>query len=155
MMKKFLSLLLLTALLLTLTACGGKKAAEPSVDLAAVMAQFNLDEENMMTLDLSDLEALYYVKPEDVKQSAAAIHVSGINCDEIILFEAVDSAAAGRLKTILDNRYQAKLNEMRDYIAEQYAIIESCSVAQNGNYVAMIVSPDAANLVEIYNNSFK
>lgn len=154
-MKKFLSILVLFALVLGLSACGGKKAAEPAVDLAAMLAEFNLNEEDMMPLDLSDLEMLYGIKAEDVKQSAAAMHVSGINCDEIILIEAVDSAAAGRVKTLLDSRYQAKLNEMRDYIAEQYAIIEACSVTQSGNFVAMIVSPDADRMVEIYSKSVK
>lgn len=155
MMKQFLSALILIAMILTLSACGGKKE-EPakSADLPAVLTAFNLSED-MMLLDLDDLGALYYVNSADVEQCAAAIHMSGINADEIILLEAVDADAAARLKKILDDRYQAKLNEMRDYIPEEYAIIESCSVTQNGNYVAMIVAPNAAELVDIYNKSFK
>lgn len=153
-MKKFLSILVLIALVLSLSACGGKKEAAPSADLAAVLAEFKLGEE-MMTLDVNDLVDLYFFDAADIKQSAAAIHTSGINADEIIMIEAVDADAAARVKNILDARYEAKLNEMRDYIAEEYAIIEKCSVTANGNFVAMIVAPNAPELVEIYNKSIK
>ena len=43
----------------------------------------------------------------------------------------------------------AKLNEMENYIPEQYAIIKECSVTVNGNFVAMIVGPNAAKLHEM------
>lgn len=153
--KRTLAAALILALALAMTACGGgKKESAASVDLAAVLAQFKLGEE-MMTLTPADLAQLYYIDEADIKQSAAAMHTSGINCDEIILIEAVDAEAAGRVKSILDARYQSKLNEMRDYLPDQYAIIESCQVTQNGNFVAMIVAPNASELTDIYNKSFQ
>ena len=150
-MKKLLSILLLIAL--TFALCGAK-LEDGSVDLEAVLAEFNLSDE-MMTLDAFDLADIYYFTPEDMKQAVAAVHTSGINCDEIILIEAVDADAAANVKTILDGRYQAKLNETENYLPDEYAIIKECSVTMNGNYVAMIVAPNAAELVEIYNKSFE
>ena len=152
--KRIFAAVLVLALALSLAACGGGKKEAASVDLAAVLAQFKLGEE-MMTLTPADLAQLYYIDEADMKQSAAAMHTSGINCDEIILIEAVDAEAAGRVKSALDTRYQAKLNEMRDYLPDQYAIIESCQVTQNGNFVAMIVAPNASELTDIYNKSLQ
>ena len=148
-MKRALAIALLFAMTLTLAACGGKAK---SADLTAVMAEFKLGDE-MMTLELSDLTDIYGIDAADVKQCAAAMHSSGVNCDEIILIEAVDSAAAGRVKAILDARYQAKLNETKDYLPDEYAIIQQCSVTARGNYVAMIVAPNAAELTAIYDKS--
>ena len=150
-MKKFLSILVLAALALAL--CGAK-LEDGSVDLEAVLAEFNLGEE-MMTLDASDLADIYYIEAEDMKQAAAAVHTSGINCDEIILIEAVDAGAAACIKDILDARYEAKRNETENYLPDEYAIIKECSVTMDGNYVAMIVAPNAAELVEIYDASFE
>ena len=76
---------------------------------------------------------------------------TGINCDEIVMIEAVDADAAARVKTALDNRYQAKLVETENYLPDEYAIIKTCSVTVDGNYVAMIVAPNAEELVKIYN----
>ena len=63
--------------------------------------------------------------------------------------------ASARVKTALDNRYQAKLNETATYLPAENAIIKTCSVTVNDNYVAMIVAPNAADLVKLYNESFK
>lgn len=158
-MKKILSTLsLILALALCLTACGGGKSASGSgsADLQAVLSDFKLGDE-MMTYSLDELNDILFMgfDPADVKQCAAAMHTSGINCDEIIMIEAANADAAGRVKAILDERYQTKLNETDNYLPEENAIIKKCSVTQNGNYVAMIVAPNAAELTEIYNKSFK
>ena len=150
-MKKFLSILVLAALALTL--CGAC-AEGSSVDLEAVLAQFNLGDE-IMTLDAYELADIYYIDLEDMKQGVGAVHTSGINCDEIILIEAASDEAAAYIKDILDGRYESKLNETENYLPDEYAIIKECSVSVNGNYLAMIVAPNAAELVEIYNASFE
>ena len=150
-MKKFLSILVLAALVLAL--CGAR-LEDGSVDLEAVLAEFNLGEE-MLVLDAYDIADLYFIDYEDLKQVAAAVHTSGINCDEIIMIEAVDADAAAYIKDIMDARYESKLNETENYLPDEYAIIKQCSVIADGNYVAMIVAPNAADLVAIYNASFE
>lgn len=167
-MRKFIALMLIVTLSLMLCACGKKTeapaptaapTAEPtkapvSADLAAAMAKFTFDGE-MMELSVSDLLDFYGIESADVKQHAACIATTGIDCDEVVLIEAVSAEAAARVKTALDNRYQAKLNETATYLPAENAIIKTCSVTVNDNYVAMIVAPNAADLVKLYNESFK
>lgn len=167
-MKKYIAVMLIVALSLMLCACGKKTeapapTAEPtaaptaapvSADLAAVMAKFTFDGE-MMDLSVADLLDFYGIEAADVKQHAARIATTGIDCDEVVLIEAVNAEAAARVKTALDNRYQAKLNETDNYLPDENAIIKTCSVTISENYVAMIVAPNAADLVKIYNESFK
>ena len=153
-MKKFVSILLLVALVLTLAACGGKKEPAAAVNLGDVLAKFSLGEE-MMALGESDLLDLYGINAADVKQFAGAVNTSGIKCDEIVLIEAVDADAASRVKTALDTRYQAKLNEMENYLPDEYAIVKECQVTSSGNFVAMIVGPTAAELTKIYTGIVK
>ena len=153
-MKKIFALILLVVMVCTLAACGGKKNETKALDLPAVMSQFALSDE-MLTLEIADLMNNYGIAAEDVKQFAAAVSTTGINCDEIVMIEATSAEAAGRVKTALDNRYQAKLVETENYLPDEYAIIKTCSVTVNGNYVAMIVAPNAEELVKIYNGSAK
>ena len=167
-MKKYIAMMLVIALSLMLCACGKKAeapapTAEPtasptaapvSADLAATMAKFTFDGE-MMELSATDLLDFYGIEAADIKQHAACIATTGIDCDEVVLVEAVNADAAARVKTALDNRYQAKLNETENYLAAENAIIKTCSVTISENYVAMIVAPNAADLVKIYNESFK
>ena len=63
-----------------------------------------------------------------------------LNSDEVLLFEAVDDDAAKRILEKLNNRYQAKLNETKDYLPDEYTKISACKVELSGRYVSMIVS---------------
>ena len=57
---------------------------------------------------------------------------------------------AEEAKEKVDNRYEAKLNEMRDYLPDEYEKINACSVYSEGNYVAMFISDDSATMTEIF-----
>lgn len=155
-MRKTAAVLLMAVLLVLLTACGNAPAK--SVDLAALMAKLPLaqeDRDGMMELDAADLMTYYGIEGADVKQFAALMHTSGIDCDEIVLIEAPDSAAAGRVKNALETRLEIKKNEMRDYLPEEYAVIARCGVRQDGTLVAMIVSPDEKHITGVYQEGIR
>ncbi len=153
-MKKITALLLIAALIL-LSGCagGGAKSADLNAVKEALSAQYGLDE--MMVLSEDDLLDMYGIKAEDVKQYAALIAKSSTSADEILLFEGKDADAAARIKEKLDKRYQAKLNEAKDYLPEEYAKISACKVETNGCFVSMIVSADAEAMTKLYQGAFK
>jgi len=137
----------LLAALLALAALVG--ALAEGVELETVMASFGLGEE-MMALTEEDLTDVYGIDPADVGQFAAAIHDSGIKADEIVLVQAVDEEAAGRVQAALEGRFQDKLNELEGYLPEEYAVAAACKVEADGLFVAMIVSPDAEALTGLW-----
>ena len=151
-MKKWICIALLTVMALAGFACAGtaETAAEAGSTLEDVLASFELGEE-MMTLTEEDLSDIYGIEAEDMVQFAAAVNSTGIKADEIVLVEAVDDAAATRVKEALDNRFQSKLNELDGYLPEEYAVTQACSVEMEGCFVSMIVAPNAADLVKLYN----
>ncbi len=154
-MKKLFSALLILALCLALAACssGGKTAK--NVDLKAVYDSFGISDEEMLALTSDDLMEYYGIEASDVKQFAGAVNMSGISAEEIVIIEAKDSKAAAAIKGHLDDRYASKSAQMKDYIPEQYAIIEKCSVAQSGNFVSMIISANAESYVKTYEAAIK
>ena len=149
-MKKWICIALL-AVLAAMTCAGTAETAEAPATLEAVLSEFALGEE-MMPLTEEDLSDIYGIEAEDVAQFAAAVNSTGIKADEIVLVEAVDAEAAARVKEALDNRFQSKLNELDNYLPEEYAVTKACSVESEGNFVAMIVAPNAADLVKLYND---
>ncbi|QEY33609.1 DUF4358 domain-containing protein [Caproiciproducens galactitolivorans] len=153
-MKKFLSLLLAAAIVLSLAACG---ASTKQADLKKVMTDMKAKIENQEMMDLTsdDLMPNYGISPDDVKQFAAYVDSTGIKGDEIIFLEGKDAEAAKRIKEKLDARYKQKEVEMKDYLPEEFAVLKKCSVNQNGNYVSMIVSPQYEELNKIYNDAIK
>lgn len=154
-MKKVLCVML-AILALLMGACAQQPAKK--VNLGQVMdnlAKAYGMEEGVLQLTEDDLLELYGIESADVKQFAARIRLESIQADEIVLIEANDTKAAERVKKMLDNRYQSKLNETRDYLPDEFAKIEKCKVAQNGNFVSMIICADADKAVSDYEKAIQ
>jgi len=142
-MKKVL-IFVLTAAVLMLTACGQTPAKEVALkDVMSGLAETYGLEEGMLILTADDLMELYGIQAADVKQFEARMQLESLMADEIVLIEAMDAQAAGRVKEKLEGRYQSKLNETRDYLPDEFAKIENSKVSVNGNFVAMIVLGEA------------
>ena len=96
------------------------------------------------------LDRRYGITEDMVAEFAGCNNATGGNQEEIVLIKAADETKAAAVKEKLDKRYESKLNQSRNYDAEQAAIVEKCSVTQDGLYVAMIVSDKADKITEIY-----
>ena len=156
MMKRILCAVLAAAVLLMMGACSSQPAKEVSLEqvMASLAAAYGL-EEGMLELTQDDLLDLYGIQSADVKQFKARIRLESIQADEAVLIEAVDAKAAERVLEKLEARYQSKLNETRDYLPDEYAKIEKCKVAQNGNYVAMIICAEGEMALSEYQKALK
>lgn len=157
-MKRMIALVLAAVcLLVCVSACSASETKE--VDLSAVMAEIeekvSLNADEMQEITKDELNIYYGINTEDVKQVAAKINSTGIKADEIVMIEAVDADAAQRIKEKLDARYESKKSETISYLPDEYAVIEKCSVEMTGNYVTMLISPDAATMTEIFQNAIK
>lgn len=155
-MKRILALVCTVLILCAcLSACGGGKGASKSLSdiYTDIKAQVTLSD--MLEIDsAAKLDKYYGIAEADAVEYAGGINNSGVDMEEIVLIKAADSAAAERVKSALDTRYDAKLAQNKDYNPEQAAMIEQCKVEQDGLYVTMIVSPNAAQITEIYNSYF-
>jgi len=140
-MKKILSLTLLAALLLTLTACGGKEEAK-SVDLNALYEGFSDYMPEMFVPDEDTLMNFLGIDAADCKQYVVMICADGLRTDEVWLIEAKDADALARLTELAENRLLSKADETVSYAPDQYAVVEKAQLLTNGNYLALLVSPE-------------
>lgn len=148
-MKKIsLALAAVMLALLALAGCGASNAKPLSEIYDDIKSQVQLSEMN----EITSITALsrYGITEDQVEEFAGGVNNSGVEQEEIVLVKATGSDAAAAVKTALENRYNSKLNENKNYNPEQAAMIEQCSVEQNGLYVSMIISPNAEKITEIY-----
>ncbi len=153
-MRKAAAAALILALVL-LAGCAGAPAKTADLGAVKTALEARYDLSGLMALTGDDLMELYGIDAADVKQFVALIARTSTSADEILLFEAKDAAAAARVKEQTEARYQAKLNEARDYLPDEYAKISACKVEASGSYVSMIVSADAEAMTKIYQDAFK
>ena len=98
----------------------------------------------------TDLKTFYGVDAADVKEFAGGFNSTGVSQEEIIFIQAVDADAAQRVADHLEQHRQSKLDQMKNYNPEQYAIIEKSSVDTDKNYVSLIISPKASEMKADY-----
>lgn len=156
---KTIALLLCALMIFAFAGCTGdtgNKEVVLSDVLASINSVFAVSESDMLRIETTDdLELYYNIVPTDVKQFAAETTVnSATDITEIILVEAVDSEAAQRVYDALLVRYNSQRDLCASYSAELLAIVDECSVSQNGNFVTLIMSSDFDNITEWYNSYF-
>ena len=96
------------------------------------------------------LKRYYGITEDMVDEFAGGINGSGVNQEEVVLVKAKDDSSANQIKEKLDARFQSKLNQNKNYNAEQAKMIEGCKVEQNGLYITMIVSDNAEKITKIF-----
>lgn len=95
------------------------------------------------------LEVMYGISEVDVKQFAMYMNETGIIADEIIIVEAVDDAATQRVFDLISTWYTSKAAQFKDYLPEEYKIIEKSSVKLNGNIIYMVIADNNSEIEKI------
>ncbi len=152
-MKKILCTLAAILCMLSLFACGAGNAADTKdVDIALVKENIitELKIEGAMDVPAERLLALYGIDAADIAESACYVTMDGVFPDEIVMIKATDSDAAKRV----EEKLEARLNEIKvqsqSYDPENYAIAQECAVLTQGNTVALFMSPNHAQMEEIF-----
>lgn len=151
-MKKIIAFTLVMMMLFSLTACGSKEEADDTTTTA--QTQLNLENTytqitsgvempDMYTLDAEQMLDLYGIRQEYCNQAVVYICVNSLRADEIWLLEAKDADSLETLKGLVNSRIQQKDAESATYDPEQNAIVKAAQIIEAGNYLVMIVSPDA------------
>lgn len=158
-MKTSKLLLILLALVLALSACQGDKQgttdAKPSLEVAYRRV---LDQELLPAMVLLDEDdGLDYLGIDGALSSEQVLAVSadGLRADSLLMFQAKDSASLASLESALKARLVALGDEARTYSPEQFAIIQDAKILKDGLYIALLISPQVAQLEEAYKAAFK
>ena len=142
-MKKITVLLLCAVMLVSLAACGG---ADTTVALDVNEAYNKLTQAatvpEMLELDAGLMLDYCGIKEADVTAAKVLICADSLRTDEIWLIQAKDAAAADTIEKLAEKRLTKKGEESITYSPEQYAVVEKAQLLRQGNFVALIVSPD-------------
>ena len=104
----------------------------------------------MMSVNEALVTDFYGITPEQYVDAVFYISYDSLLADEVVLLSAADEASADAVEALLNARLNAKAEEADGYSPEQAAIIKACSVTRNGLELALVVSPEAKTLLDIY-----
>lgn len=154
-MKKLFALLLTAALILGLAACGAAEPEAKKVDLNTVYAGYAGLMPDMFQPDADTMLNFLGIEAADCTQAVVYICADGMRTDEVWLLEAKDAETLEKLKGLAEVRIQAKADETVSYAPDQYAVVQKAELLVNGNYLALLVSPEVDTMKAGFEAAFQ
>ena len=154
---KIKSVSLVCLFLLTImvfTACGSaQKDFSPDLDALYEKLLSDTDTDGMTVLSDRKIENYMGIAAQDYAKAIIAICGDSVSADEIWLVEAVDDAAAGRIKALAEERLEYQAEAMKNYLPDQYEILKQGKVLVKGRYVALFVSPEVEKMQALFESA--
>ena len=144
-MRHWKMIAMFVAFALLVAGCGnaGKKTA----DMAAIYEQVAESLPEMYQMDADTMLNYLGISTDDCIQAVAAVASEGVRADEIWLIEAKDARALTKIQELAQSRLAAKEEETVQYALTQYSIVKDAKRLTQGQYFALVVSPDADTIL--------
>ena len=157
MKKRLITLILALCILAAAAGCGESSVIATDVSLNDIREEMisSMGEADPIRIGTDYLYVLYGIPAEDLAESAAFMITRSVFADEVILTKAVDEAALGRIKEMLDARLTAAQDQSRDYDPESFATVSKSKVETKGLYAWLIISFAQDELGEIFTSHLK
>lgn len=157
MSKKLMLTMAATVVALgTLTGCASSSAGKnPTTTEIVETIQQDVDLSNLKQGDGEKLQKYYDIKPEDVEEFAIYTPSTNIKADEMVIIKAKDEKDVDAIKEKLEKRAEEQGKSFKDYLPEQYALIQNKLLKSNKNYVIFVISKDKDKIEEDFDNSLK
>lgn len=141
----------------TLFGCSSKKSAAktPSVKEISGKIEQAIDMSNMKTGDSSKLQKLYKIDSKDLEEFAIYAPTSNIKADELAILKVKDANKLNEIKEKISKRVENQGTSFKDYLPNEYALIEKHVLKVNGNYILLAISKDSEKIEKIFDESFK
>lgn len=142
--KKLIVCLLILALVLCLTACGGDKGKDVDIEALATdlvgSAAFVSDMSQYQVASAAAAGS-YGFSTDDVEK--CIMYYNGAEGEELFLAKTVDGKA-DNLKTLCQNRVQNQKTSLQSYVPAAIPRLDSAIIQTTGNYVIFVVADNAA-----------
>ena len=155
--KRLMLLLLAMTLCCACFACSKgddqpKKDVKPLTDVYADI-QSAVTLPDLLELDGNDLYTYVGIPAEAYTEAVALIPTEAILGDMLFLFHAADSDSIKTIESKVNDFGKQNLNEMDNYLPDEYDKIKASSVTNFGDYVWLVVSSDSAKIQKIINDA--
>ena len=153
----FYKMILSSIIILILTSCSSKKTIEkaPSISDIDEKIQETVDISNMNIGDSEKLEKLYDVDVEDLEDFVLYTPSTNIEANEIAILKVKDTNKIDDIKDKISTRVEKQATNFKDYLPDEYFLIEKHVLKTKDNYILFIISEDAETIEDIFDESFK
>lgn len=157
-MKKnvFALTVIMVIILALLTGCSSKDTTskEPSIDEIDQNINDDVDISNMVESDSDKLEKLYDIDIDKVDNFKLYTAKTNIEANELLILKVKNEEDIGDIKEDINDRIESQTNSFKDYLPDEYFLIEKHVLKSNGNYIIFIISEEAEKIESLFDKSF-
>ena len=150
MKKKFTLAALAILNVFLLTACGGKKSGDITVDISKLCDDLKatVTSGDLIIANENNLAATYFFEMDKLEERIAALN-SGANAGEVAIVICKDSDYVSEVQDLFKSCVENQSNLFADYNAAEVSKLDSAIIKSAGNYVVFCVTDDTAKAEDV------
>lgn len=155
--KFVITILVCTITLSALSGCFGKKENVHNLSATEIGEKIkqvtNLEE--MKEGDSKKLQKLYNINPDEVESFVLYTASTNIKADEIATIKVKDMKNVENIKEKISSRIEKKSKSFKDYLPDEYFLIEKHVLKTKDNYILLAISKDADKVEKTFDEILK
>lgn len=143
---------------IVVTACSGGNSAtvEPKLTAKEMADQMFKEVEQPQLMELSDEEVktMYNLDVAKLEDYEIRIPMMMVHTNELAILKVKDTKDIAEVEAALKVRAEAVQKQFETYLPDQYENAKNYKLVTKGNYVMMVISDKADELVKLYEGYF-
>ena len=99
-------------------------------------------------MDATMFADTYGIDPNVLSSYYVQIPMMNVHATEVAVFELKDAKDADQVMAGIEKRQKALVEQWKNYLPEQLKLVENYKVAQKGNKIIFVISPDADKIIK-------
>lgn len=145
---------LVMLLLLGLSGCGQGDKPPPTVGEIEQRIREKVDISSLKVGDHARLKRLYGITRGEVAEFVLYRAPSNIKADEILVLKVKDAKYLDSVQEKIQKRAARQAASFKDYVPEEYYLVEKKILKVEGNYILYVVFPEAPRIAETFKEFF-
>ena len=158
MNRKTMIIMLSTILSVIITACSGNKAPTVETDLTAkemVDQMFKeVEQPQLMELKAEEVKTIYNIDADKLEDFEIRMPLMNVHTNEVAILKVKDAKDIADIEAALKARAEVVQKQFENYLPDQYENAKNYKLITKGNYVIMVISDKADELVKVYEGFF-
>lgn len=142
-----------------ITACSGDKTSSVESKLSAkeMIEQMvtEIEQPSLLELESDQVKDLYNVDLDKLADYSIRIPMMNVKSNEIAILKAKDAKDIPDVEATLKQRAENVQKQFETYLPDQYENAQNYKLVTKGNYVLMVISEDADELVKVFEGLFE
>lgn len=154
--KIFIIAVLVFSISIISTGCSSKKEVkEISVNKIVEEIKNESDISSLKERNNEKLEKLYDINSDEIEEFALYTASSNLKADELLILKVKDEKDLPNIEDKINKRIENQSDSFKDYLPDEYYLMEKHVLKTNNNYILFAVSKDVDKIENAFDSTLK